>query len=608
MADSGKLKQFLFSRINIGRTLRESFDFVAGVVGYGNAENGDNRRIAVAVNSLVRAMLFKDGRITAARRDICRKLYEERFDHAYAEARLQELVIMEPLPLDLSVDILLRLPQEQRSSVAEFLLALAVALGDHSEDTEMVFEAVKKLDLPLESFREKYSLLQEEHRKHKLLVGSGWGVLVAIGVILLFVITAKLLQSVIFGLIIGAVLLPMEKFIEDQLRRKRGLFYLGSGLFSLLFAPLRKLSEVLTRKDKSIIFNEARAEERRLIRRSVAITAFTSVILLAAIGVVVTVFARGYMREWRQSLHETTIFSGNTLKYTAGINAKLDDWKNRFEALPAIRSALDFVSRVINDPETRIQLSGELLKRSGGMLEITVDVFGVVTSFFANLLLTVFFALLFLFKMAEFCRNDDSDKSKSEYVIRTIFNGIWLPGANESIISEARRIIEGVFFRLRVWLKGYLTLVLVDSTVYTTVFFFMRLPFFWLLGIIAGCGILLPYLGPVISCAVTLAVTMAFGGVSGGHLFAIIIAYLIYNGIIEQFILYPAVIGESLGLSTLETIIVVLLGAIFAGIAGMLFALPAASVAKYIIPQLYRSFLRSEISGDTGTGVSGEKV
>ena len=98
----------------------------------------------------------------------------------------------------------------------------------------------------------------------------------------------------------------------------------------------------------------------------------------------------------------------------------------------------------------------------------------------------------------------------------------------------------------------------------------------------------------MISCAITLLVTLSLGGASGSLFFGIIIAYLVYNGIIEQFILYPSVIGDALGLSTLETIIVVLLGAIFAGIPGMIFALPAASVAKYIIPQLYRNFLRPE--------------
>ena len=105
--------------------------------------------------------------------------------------------------------------------------------------------------------------------------------------------------------------------------------------------------------------------------------------------------------------------------------------------------------------------------------------------------------------------------------------------------------------------------------------------------IIAGCGILLPYIGPCLSASLTLLVTLAAGGSSGLQLAGIIAAYLIYNGIIEQFILYPAVIGESLGLTTLETIVVVLLGAVFAGLPGMLLAMPAASVLKYLIPKIH---------------------
>ncbi|MBO5762804.1 MAG: AI-2E family transporter, partial [Lentisphaeria bacterium] len=116
------------------------------------------------------------------------------------------------------------------------------------------------------------------------------------------------------------------------------------------------------------------------------------------------------------------------------------------------------------------------------------------------------------------------------------------------------------------------------------------------LGIIAGCGLLLPYVGPVASAVLTLLVTLAVGGqaVSTGQILGILIAYLIYNGIVEQFILYPMVIGESLGLTTLETIIVVLLGAIFAGIAGMIFAIPTAAVLKYLVPQIYHCFDHSQ--------------
>ena len=173
-----------------------------------------------------------------------------------------------------------------------------------------------------------------------------------------------------------------------------------------------------------------------------------------------------------------------------------------------------------------------------------------------------------------------------------MFNGNWLPGASPETIAEAQRIIGEVINKLRVWVRGYLTLMVVDATVYTTCFFFLGVPYFPVLGLLAGCGILLPYIGPILSALVTVLITLAVGGssVSGVQLAGIIAAYLIYNGVIEQFILYPAVIGESLGLTTLETIIVVLLGAIFAGIPGMILALPAASVIKYLVPQIYHAW------------------
>lgn len=591
MAAQNKLKQFLFGKINVGRTLRESFEFVAGFVGYDISGDSDARRTRFAVNSLVRRLLEKDGRIAPERRDICRRLWEEHFDHAYAETRLQELMESASVPVDEAVAVLNRLPDIQRQKVADFLLALAVALGNLADEVKFVFDIAGALGVDRSALETRHAQLEEETRKRKLLVSSGWGVVVAIGVILLFVITAKLLQSVIFGLIIGCILLPLEKMVERQLRRKRGVFYIISAAGSTVVYPLYKVSRLLKRTVSDTPKDENKISEQRIIRKAVIVTALSSVILVLAAGLGISKFAGNYMRSLRSTIVEHTV-PGERSQMLTELSRNLDNWKVRFEALPAVKSALEFAGRIINDPETRRELGGELLKRSGGMLEITADIFSTVTAFFANLLLTIFFGLLFLFKLAEFCRDDDSDKSKSEYVVRTIFNGIWLPGADDAVIGEARRIIEGVFFRLRVWLKGYITLVIVDSTVYTTVFFFMRLPFFWLLGIIAGCGILLPYLGPVISCAITLLVTLAMGGTSGSVFFGIIIAYLIYNGIIEQFILYPAVIGDALGLSTLETIIVVLLGAIFAGIPGMIFALPAASVAKYIIPQLYKNFLR----------------
>jgi len=71
---------------------------------------------------------------------------------------------------------------------------------------------------------------------------------------------------------------------------------------------------------------------------------------------------------------------------------------------------------------------------------------------------------------------------------------------------------------------------------------------------------------------------------------AVIGVYLIVNGVAEQLFLYPRFVGEAMGLNILETIIVVLLGGLFAGISGMIFAVPAAAVLKYLIPKIYYSW------------------
>ena len=201
--------------------------------------------------------------------------------------------------------------------------------------------------------------------------------------------------------------------------------------------------------------------------------------------------------------------------------------------------------------------------------------------------MTFFFFSLILGKLALFA-NDDSQQSRSEYIVLSVFNGKWLPGISKDTLSEGEKIISEVIDKLRCWLRGYLLLMMIDVVVYTTVFTLLGVPYSLILGAIAAFGILLPYIGPIASALLTVLVTLATGeNVSGLQIAGVVGIYLLQNGVIEQFILYPRVIGNSLGLTTLETIIVVLLGGYFAGITGMIFAMPTASVIKYLFPKIY---------------------
>ena len=70
-------------------------------------------------------------------------------------------------------------------------------------------------------------------------------------------------------------------------------------------------------------------------------------------------------------------------------------------------------------------------------------------------------------------------------------------GQPEETLAEGERIIGGVVFKLKAWLRGYIILVSIDTIVYSTVFYLLGVPYAPILGFLAGCGLLLPYIGPI---------------------------------------------------------------------------------------------------------------
>jgi predicted PurR-regulated permease PerM len=164
-----------------------------------------------------------------------------------------------------------------------------------------------------------------------------------------------------------------------------------------------------------------------------------------------------------------------------------------------------------------------------------------------------------------------------------------MPETDAASKLEAAQVIDRIVSMLHSWVRGYLSIIIVESVLYVSAFILFKVPFPVPLGLLAGCTILLPFIGPLASAALTLCFCLAAG--EGGSLFTIlgvIGTYLTIHGALEQLFLYPRLVGEAIGLSELETIIVVLLGGLFAGIAGMIFAVPAASVLKMLVPAVYR--------------------
>ncbi|MBQ7206795.1 MAG: AI-2E family transporter [Lentisphaeria bacterium] len=576
-------------------SLKRSYGMLAGVF------SGDDREEErqKAVLALVRTMLAEDGEISGARLEIVRELIEEQRGMEESNRQIRLLrEVAETTPEKAASD-LGAMSREDLCKLLRFLVLLALlcdVMNDRSRG--LLGDFACRAGLPEEEFFSLLAAVEAERKAHDELIRSGAGIVAALIVIGVFILTATLLRSVIFGLIGAYLLLPLEKFFEGRIRRRRGIVFALVSLFEGLFLPLNRLRQAVSRRPGQEAAADPRSvSDRRITRQAISVTVLLVAIVFLGVLSGASALTGRYVARTHRTIDvrrkaDSSLPSARPAetknRYLLRIEEHLERIKDRFSRYPAVRRGVELIRESLRDDKTRNEVIRIVLRSTGGVVNFTASVVGTVISIVGDIVLSVFFGLLFLFKLAEFCRTDSSSGRQSEYLVRTVFNGKWLPGADENTVADARIILSGTFSRLRIWVRGYLLLMLTDTIVYTTMFFLLGLPYFPVLGLIAGCGILLPYIGPVLGCLVALLTTIAIGDASGVQILGLLVFYLIYSGVVEQFILYPAVIGESLGLTTLETIIVVLLGAVFAGISGMIFALPAASVIKYIVPQIYR--------------------
>lgn len=548
-----------------------------------------------------------------------------RESHQFGSCALWEYMDeCEPLPPAGCGECFSHMPASERMGTVLGLVELSMAAGCYDETHRAGFrELATGLKLPEGEFTVGEHKLAEAELRRARLMRSGAGLAVALVVLLVFILTATWLRSVIFGLILAYICLPVEKVIERMLVRK------------VSFDPARiqpagrRMTDEVVGRIKRFVGNDdgqpgaedtpEKLHHDNLVKRASTATVVLVTLFLFLCVVLIGSWGAGYLsslghsvRGWIDKPDTAAVqVSGaayyaddsvadaqvalppksETPEFVARMGAELNKLKIKFKNIPLVNRGIDEIGRILRDPDAQRDFLGALFKKSGGILQFSLGALGMLAAVLLDILLTVFFFSLFLRTLALKTDGRGRGQSLSTYCVNTVFNGHWLPVADDGTMKEAERVVDGVVFRLKVWLRGYIILITIDFVVYTTFFTLLGVPYAPILGFIAGCGLLLPYIGPIASALLTILVTLALGGdtISGWQIAGIAAVYLVENGIIEQFFLYPAVIGEALGLSTLETIIVVLLGGMLAGVTGMIFALPTAAVIKFIVPQLYRT-------------------
>lgn len=107
-----------------------------------------------------------------------------------------------------------------------------------------------------------------------------------------------------------------------------------------------------------------------------------------------------------------------------------------------------------------------------------------------------------------------------------------------------------------------------------------HMPYPALISVLMGIGGIIPVLGPVITAVPSVILIVMVGGINDAVIF-VIMAVIFQQ--IESNIIYPKVIGESIGLPGIWVLFSVLVGSAAGGMVGMIVAVPAASVVYKLL-------------------------
>lgn len=483
----------------------------------------------------------------------------------------------------------------EKVELIKALLNVGFSDGHFTDEERVVILAISKtLEIPDEVVVNAEKEAEKVLKTRTSFIKSSAGLIAAFVIIFIFILTATYLKSVLFGLILAYFFLPLQRWYAESFFNNgiiaRCMNFLGACKNSCS-KVIKKVRAIFPNKNTKMLLekdeDKTKSEKRLQLARSCHATVLTVILSAAASILLISWVSTSYFNAAKETFNEVEAQQGEGAK--PFIHNLLDRLNPNLMEIPIVEKVVVAAEAFLADEAKIQEMKDGFLEKRGGLFGFVSSILGGLVSILLNTLLTLFFFSFFLDKMALFQLETEQQKSVGDYLVGSIFDSTWLPKTSEETQKSAAGIIDVIMMKLQTWVKGYMWIIIIESIIYITCFIILGVPYPIILGLIAGCTVLLPFLGPLASCLITLIACIATGNVSAALLIAIIVVYCVMNMVIEQLFLYPAFVGEALGLNILETIAVVLLGGLLAGLTGVIIAVPAASILKYLIPKVYKT-------------------
>jgi predicted PurR-regulated permease PerM len=216
------------------------------------------------------------------------------------------------------------------------------------------------------------------------------------------------------------------------------------------------------------------------------------------------------------------------------------------------------------------QLTTQLTQLAGGVAGGVLPIVSSIASALLNILLTIVISVYFLVDGSRAIRwlRDNSPASQR--------------GRISFFISALQHVVGG-------YVRGQFTLSLIIGVIVGVGLAILRMPYAVLLGVLSFITEFIPVLGTIFAgvTAVLLALTQ-------GWLEAVLVlAYFVVVHIIEGYVLAPRLVGKSVGLRPVVSLMALTIGAELFGPWGAIFAAPAAGLIQAIAVTFWTYYRRS---------------
>lgn len=240
-------------------------------------------------------------------------------------------------------------------------------------------------------------------------------------------------------------------------------------------------------------------------------------------------------------------FAAQARVYLAAVGAKTQGWVEYFRSQQMPGRILDAINGAIPGLIERVsQKVSEIVISMGGWL--------------------AYIPWLVLIPVLSFFLLKDVDTFRRS-ALQMLPRGRWRWRGDE--------FFQDVNSTLASYIRAQLMACLFVGVVCTIGFTLLGVPNPLALGVIAGVCEFVPLVGPLLVAVVAATLALLHGG---GFLAFLVLVFLAVLRIVEDYIIYPRLIGQGIHLHPLAVITAILAGAELAGIAGIFLAIPVVAI------------------------------